>query len=238
MRVIGYVRVSTDRQAERGLGLEVQEQALRKWAKANDHRLVGVCRDEGVSGSNGLGSRMGLADALELVRDGRAKGVVVYRLDRLARDLIVQEQVLAEVRRLGGEVLSTSGAEAGYLEDDPDDPSRKLIRQVLGAVSEYERSMVALRLRAGRQRKAERGGFAYGSPPYGFRAAKGDKGESVLVADTDEQATLARIAELHNAGASLRSIASTLEAEGHKPKRTKSVRWHPESLRRIVARLD
>ena len=60
----------------------------------------------------------------------------VYRLDRLARDLIVQETVLAEVKRLGGEVFSTSAAEAGYLSDDPDDPSRKLIRQVLGAVAE------------------------------------------------------------------------------------------------------
>jgi DNA invertase Pin-like site-specific DNA recombinase len=67
------------------------------------------------------------------------------------------------VRRLGGGAFSTSAAESGYLVDDPDDPSRKLIRQILGAVSEYERAMIPLRLRSGRHRKAKHGGFAYGA---------------------------------------------------------------------------
>ena len=48
---------------------------------------------------------------------------------------------------MGAEVFSTSDAEQGYLQDDPSDPSRKLIRQVLGAVAEYERAMIRLRLR-------------------------------------------------------------------------------------------
>jgi DNA invertase Pin-like site-specific DNA recombinase len=230
MRVVGYIRVSTDKQAERGLGLDVQERSIRSWCKAGGHRLVCVHRDAGVSGSNGLADRVGLADALELVRDGKAQGVIVLRLDRLARDLIVQEQVLAEVRRLGGETFSTSAAESGYLTDDPDDPARRLIRQVLGAVSEYERSMVALRLRSGRRRKADRGGFAYGSPHYGTRAEGGE-----LVPDEQEQAALALIRELYGQGESLRAIADALDAAGHRPKR--SERWHPESLRRIVARL-
>jgi DNA invertase Pin-like site-specific DNA recombinase len=230
MRVVGYVRVSTDRQAERGLGLEVHERAIRAWCRGRGHRLVSVHRDEGVSGSNGLVTGEGLIDALEVVKDGKADGVVVYRLDRLARDLVVQEQILAEVRRLGGEPFSTSGAEAGFLADDPEDPSRKLIRHVLGAVSEYERSMVALRLRSGRRRKAERGGYAYGSPALGQRAEGGD-----LVVDDDEARALDRIRELHAQGHSLRSMAAILAAEGHRPKR--SDRWHPQSLARVVARL-
>src|SRR5205807_10485953 len=127
-------------------------------------------------------------DALGAIQERSAKGLVVYRLDRLARDLIVQEQLLAEVRRMGGEVFSTSAAEAGYLVDDPDDPSRKLIRQVLGAVSEYERAMISLRLRTGRHRKAERGGFAYGSPPFGWRAE-----DKELVPVREEQDVLVRI---------------------------------------------
>lgn len=231
MRLVGYVRVSTDRQAEEGLGLDVQRQAIRKWAKTNGHRIALWCADEGVSGSNGLETRMGLHDALAAVRERRAAGVVVYRLDRLARDLVLQEQLLAEVRRLGGDVFSTSAAEAGYLGDDPDDPSRRLIRQVLGAVNEYERAMIALRLRSGRRRKAELGGFAYGSPPLGYRAQDGE-----LVADADEQDVLERIAEMHRGGFSLRAMADALTAEGYQPKR--SDRWHPESLRRVVARIE
>jgi DNA invertase Pin-like site-specific DNA recombinase len=229
MRIAAYLRVSTDAQAEHGLGLDIQEQAIRKWAKANGHKIVDWYRDEGVSGSNGIDSRTALPDALAAIKDSQAVGLAVYRLDRLARDLIIQETLLAEIRRMGGDVYTTSAAEAGYLADDPDDPSRKLIRQVLGAVAEYERSMIALRLRSGRKRKAERGGFAYGSPRYGYRAEGGQ-----LVPEPAEQAVLARIRELRAGGLSVRMIADTLTSEGLKPKR--GGEWHPETIRRILAR--
>jgi DNA invertase Pin-like site-specific DNA recombinase len=181
VKLIAYLRVSTDKQAEEGLGLEVQERAIRRWARAEGHRIAFVCRDEGVSGSNGLESRLALADAFDLIGKGTAQGLVVYRLDRLARDLVIQEQLLGDVRRMGAAVFTTSAAEAGYLVDDPDDPSRKLIRQVLGAVAEYERAMTALRMRAGKLRKRERGGYIGGAPPYGKRAQAG-----TLVADEVE----------------------------------------------------
>lgn len=229
MRVIGYLRVSTDRQAERGLGLDVQERAIRSWAKAQSHRIVALTRDEGVSGSNGLANREGLADALDMIREGKGQGLVVYRLDRLARDLIIQEQILAEIRRLGADVFTTSAGESGYLADDPDDPSRKLIRQVLGAVAEYERSMIALRMRSGRRRKAERGGFAYGSPPLGYRAEGGQ-----LVPREDEQAALARMRQLQAEGSSIRGIARTLESEGYRTR--KGARWHPTTVARALER--
>ena len=229
MKLVAYLRVSTDKQAEQGLGLDVQRQAVRAWAKEHKHRVVLWSVDEGVSGSNGLDTRDALPEALEALRERRAAGLVVYRLDRLARDLIVQETLLAELRRVGADVFSTSAAEAAYIGDDPDDPSRKLIRQVLGAVSEYERAMVRLRLRSGRRRKAERGGFAYGSPPLGYKAEQRE-----LVPVAIEQAALARIAELHAEGLSLRAIGETLDAEGFAPKRGGA--WHPETLRRIVVR--
>src|ERR1700722_3717783 len=135
MKIAAYLRVSTGRQAEEGSGLDVQDEAVRAWAKANGHRLVAVVRDEGISGTKELEDRPGLIEVFDLVRNGTVKGVCVYKLDRLARDLIVHEQLLAEVRRLGGEVWSTSAGEASYLSDDPDDPSRKLIRQILGRVA-------------------------------------------------------------------------------------------------------
>ena len=174
MKLAAYLRVSTDRQAEEGLGLEVQEQTIKGWAHAHEHRVVLWTRDEGVSGSNGLDTRVGLADVPEAIKRQRVDGLVVYRLDRLARDLVLQEQLLAEIRRLGGELFSTSNAEASYLSDDPDDPSRKLIRQVLGAVNEHERAMIALRLRSGRRRKADNGGYAFGEP----RSAIASRGAS------------------------------------------------------------
>src|SRR5207253_6591775 len=147
-------------------------------------------RDEALSGSNGLEQREGLADALDALKNRDAAALVVHRLDRLARDLVLQEQLLADIRRIGADLFSTSNAEGSYLTDDPDDPSRKLIRQVLGAVNEYERAMITLRLRSGRRRKADNGGYAYGSPQFGYRAQGGE-----LIEDATEQATLRRMRE-------------------------------------------
>jgi DNA invertase Pin-like site-specific DNA recombinase len=227
VKVIAYIRVSTGKQAEEGLGLDIQEQAIRTWAKAHRHKIAAVIADEGVSGVKELDDRPGLAEALAMVRDGSVTGICVARLDRLARDLVLQEQLLAEFRRHGADVFTTSAGEAGYLTDDPDDPSRRLIRQVLGAVSEYERSMIALRLRAGRRRKAEKGGYAYGSPPLGWRAERGQ-----LVVDDAEAEALARIAELNHDGASLREIAGVLTDEGHRTKR--GAHWHPQTVARAL----
>lgn len=209
----------------------MQEAAIRAWAKSERHRLVQVLVEPGVSGAKDLADRPALADALEALRQRQVSGVVVHRLDRLARDLILQEQLLAEVRRVGGQVFSTMPGEAGYLEDDPDDPSRKLIRQVLGAVSEYERSVIALRLRSGRRRKAAAGGYAYGAPGLGVRAEGRE-----LVPVPAEQATLRRIAELRAEGASLRQIGAVLTREGLTPKRGGA--WHPETLRRAAVRAE
>jgi len=230
VKVVGYVRVSTATQVEDGLGLDVQKAAIRAWCKANGHRLTSILSDEGISGAKELEDRPGLAEAIAIMRDGRAQGVVVPRLDRLARDLIVQETILAEIRRIGGEVFSTSPAEASYLTDDPDDPSRKMIRQVLGAVSEYERSMVVLRLRNGRRRKAQMGGYSSGAPAFGYEARDGD-----LVELEEEQVTVNRIWDLRASGASLRAICSTLESEGHRSKRGGS--WQPMAVKRVLDRL-
>ena len=97
MRVACYARVSTDRQAEEGLGLDVQDHAIRRWARDNDHRIAMTTRDEGASGSNGVDVRLGLHDALTAVKDRAVGGLVVYRLDRLARMLTIQEATLAKV---------------------------------------------------------------------------------------------------------------------------------------------
>lgn len=231
MKITAYLRVSTDQQAEHGLGLDVQRQAIRAWARQHGHQVTSWHTDAGISGSNGLDSREALPDAVAEVRDHRAAGLVIYRLDRLARDHVLQETLLAEIASLSGQVFSTMPGEQAVIEDDPGDPSRRLIRQVLGAVAEYERSLIRLRLSGGRRRKAERGGYAYGSPPYGYRA----EGRQ-LVPDEDEQAALALIRQLSAAGQSVRSIAATLTAEGHQPKRGGT--WHPKTTRGCRIRRD
>ena len=101
-RVIGYVRVSTQEQVE-GFGLAVQRDGIRAYCKERGLRLVDIAADEGISGSNGLDTRPGLTEALLRVEDHEVSGIVVYRLDRLARDLLLQETVR------GHEKVPTSG---------------------------------------------------------------------------------------------------------------------------------
>ena len=147
MRVVGYVRVSTVGQVQDGQGLAIQEKAIRSWVKEHKHRLVGVYRDEGVSGS--VEEREGLEEALEAVKFNGADGLVVNSIDRLARSLTVQEAALVQVWNAGGKAFAVDQGEV--LEDDPDDPMRTFVRQVLGAVSQLEAGMIARRLRRGRR---------------------------------------------------------------------------------------
>lgn len=226
MKVVVYCRVSTGRQVQEGLSLDGQEQEGRAWAKANRHRVVAVCRDEGVSGATDLDERDGLAEAVDLLRDGQADALWVEHLDRLARDLMVQESVLRDVWQADGRVF-VDGEGQELPRDDPDAPDRRMIRQVLGAVAEYERAMTVLRLRRGRRRKAERGGYAYGSPPFGTRTK-----DRQLVPDPDEAETVRRIVELRDQGQSLRSIVDTLHTEGRPPKR--GDRWYPQTVARVL----
>lgn len=225
--LVGYVRVSTERQADEGFGLDVQRQGISRWARANEARIAVILGDEGISGAVGVEGRPALAEALAMVACGAVAGVVVARLDRLARTLAVQEAALAQVWKHGGKVFAADLGEV--LQDDPDDPMRTAMRQMMGVFAQLERSMIAARLRAGRRMKAERGGYAYGSPGFGYRALDG-----VLVEDPSEQACIARVRELHGEGQSLRAIAAALAVEGFKPKRGE--RWHPSAIARLVSR--
>jgi DNA invertase Pin-like site-specific DNA recombinase len=228
LRLVAYLRVSTDQQAEKGQGLDIQERTIRRWARQHGHRIVEVLRDEGVSGSKDAADRPGLTAALEAVERRQAVGVVVYRLDRLARSLTVQEAVLGHVWRHSGKVFTCDTGEVQA--DDPSDPMRTFVRQVMGAAHQLERGLIAARMRAGRELKAERGGYAgFGSPPFGLRS----EGKE-LVPLAAEQAVIKRIVELRAQGLSLPRIVQVLADEGYPSKR--GGRWHPQTVSRVLQR--
>lgn len=230
MRYAVYLRVSTDAQADGGQGLAIQEEACRSWLRAHRHRLVEVCTDAGRSGTTDVADRPGLARALALVATDRADGVLVYRLDRLARDLIVQEQLLAELHRRGKELHSCSATEDENLADSPDDPTRALVRRILGAVSAHERDVIRLRLQRGRALKLLSGGYVCGAPAYGWAAVRGD-----LVKLPAEQRAVRLMLRLRADGASYRQIAAELERRGI-PSRASHGKWRPHTILEIVKR--
>jgi DNA invertase Pin-like site-specific DNA recombinase len=219
---IGYVRVSTAEQTE-GFGLEVQRHAIRAHARQRSLRLIGIASDEGVSGSNGLESRAGLAQALSQLERGEADVLVVARLDRLARDLVLQETIIGRLQRAGREILSVAEPDI-----DGDDPTRVLVRQVLGAISQYERAVIRARLLAGRAAKRAQGRYAGGRPPFGWRAEGGE-----LLPIAEEQAAIRLAKRLEKAGLSLRKIARELEQAGYQPKKGP---WSPPKVQRVLRR--
>jgi DNA invertase Pin-like site-specific DNA recombinase len=230
VKLVGYLRVSSDGQLD-GYGMHNQEKDIRAWAKRNGHNLVHWCRDEGRSGALEVADRPGLSCAVDALAQGEAEGVVVARLDRLARALTVQEAALGMVWKLGGSVFTADTGEV--LRDDPDDPMRTAIRQVLGVFAQLDRASVVKRLRDGRVAKAATGRKAVGAYPYGYRG-EGKGRERDAAPDENEHRAVRRIVELRRSGASYRQIARVLEAEGLRPR--KAERWSPMSVRNIAVR--
>lgn len=226
MKLIAYLRVSTIGQVTDGLGLPTQERMIRSWAKAHGHRLVRIVSDNGRSGTLAETDRPGLLDAIGAVRRREVAGIVVTSVDRIARTLTVQEAVLAKVWEAGGAVLAVDSGE--ILRDDPDDPMRTFVRQVMGAVSELDRKLVIKRLRNGRRTAIEQGRRGSGRSPYGYQSEGG-----VLRPVEHEQAVLDRIRAWHADGVSMAVIADRLNAESVP---AKNGRWHPTTVARVLAR--
>ena len=223
-KAVAYVRVSSQSQLD-GYGLATQERDVKRCAKAHDLRLLGVLRDEGVSGSLEAVDRPGLADALALVESREAEVLLIPRLDRLARKLTIQEAALAQVWKHGGRVIACDQGEVSR--DDPEDPMRTAMRQMVGVFGQLERGMIVARLRRGRLAKRDSDGYAHGRPPYGYQASQG-----ALVKVPEEQAIIEKVRALRKKGLSLREIGKRLEADGYAPRTGK---WHPTTVARVVA---
>ena len=156
IRLVGYCRVSTDSQKEEGT-IEIQEKALKEYVNKNNFEMVKIFKDEGVSGS--LENRPGLAELFYFIEDNKEiKGVLIFKLDRLARDLYIQEHLIKKLELLDIKLLSIKEPDLSST-----DPMRKAFRQFMGIVSELEKAFITMRLSAGRINKAQKGGFAGGS---------------------------------------------------------------------------
>lgn len=233
MRVVGYVR--TSRHNGEGFGAAAQESGLRSWCEERGHELVTVLTDQGVDGSVAPQERPALAEALALVRDGEAAALVVRDIDRLARQLHVQEAALALVWQADGHVFTVGEGEVPC--DDPDDPYRRFIRQVLGATAELEKSLALARMRRGRREKARQGRYVGGSRlhrRYGYELVDLPDGRRRYEPIPDEQSVIARMRELRESGLTLAAVAQHLD-DGGVPA-PGGGRWSAPTVHRILKR--
>ncbi len=225
MRVVGYARVSTRRQAD-GDSIEAQDEAIRGWAGEHGHDFAGLHADEGRSGALDEADRPALLGALSAIEAGEADALVVHRLDRLARALHVQEAVLARVWAAGGDAWEVVG-DRPVLRDDPADPMRTFVRQVMGAAAQLERGMTVARMQGGRRRKAATDGYIGGRVPYGWDLV----GEH-LVSSEAEQRVIARMARARRGGRTFRAIAEQLNGDGVPAKGGGA--WRHTSVRAVL----
>jgi len=161
MKAYGYIRVSGQGQVE-GDGPVRQEEAIRGYADKHGISIEKIYREDGVSGT--LEHRPALAQMMvALEQNGHGiKTVIIEKVDRLARDFMVQEAIIRDFRKNGFELISVCEGDE-LLENDP---SRKLIRQMLGVIAEYDKDMTVLKLRAARERKRARDGKCEGRKTY------------------------------------------------------------------------
>lgn len=194
LRAAGYVRVSTGRQAERGVSLEVQERDIRAYCQRQGWELVALARDV-LSGMRS--DRPGYQAVLAGARAGDVDVIVVWRLDRLGRDEAEHFASAAVLRRAGAEVVSVT---------EPN--GSRLVAGILALVAAEEVRTLARRSEAAKKKLTEEGRHT-APAPYGYR----NVGKR-LVVEPAEAAIYRRMVAAVEGGASLLAIAHELNRDG------------------------
>jgi site-specific DNA recombinase len=222
MQVIGYVRVSTDRQVEKGVSLEAQAEKIRAMAVVHGAELLDVIVDGGESAKSLL--RTGMTQLLELVDGRKVQAVIVAKLDRLTRSVRDLCELLERFERRGVSLISVAESL------DTGSAAGRLVINIMTAVSQWEREAIGERTRDALRHK--RGcGERVGNINYGFRLAADAKH---VEPDPEEQAVLVKIDELRTRHRSLREIAAALNDKGWRTRRGSA--WRHEYVKALISK--
>jgi len=203
--VVAYLRVSSQEQADSGLGLAAQRATIEAEAARRGWNIVAWHEDAGLSGKTL--ARAGLTAALADVEEHRAAAIVAAKLDRLSRSLLDFAALMDRARRGGWGLVALD------LQVDTTTPGGEMMANVLAVFAQYERRLIGQRTRdALAALKAD--GASLGRPT-GLPAEVLDR----IVAD-------------HAAGAGWSELARALNAEGV-PTAQGGARWHPSTVRYV-----
>src|ERR1039458_550763 len=192
MRAIGYIRVSTDKQADRGVSLDAQSEKVRAMAVVQGAELVDVIVDAGESAKSL--SRPGMARLLFLVDTGAVDTVIIAKLDRLTRSVKDLAELLERLTKRGVSLVSVAESL------DTASAAGRLVLNIMTAVSQWEREAIGERTRdAMRHKRSEE--RRVGNIAYGCRLS--DDGVHVED-DPGDRAVLAEICRLRNSGTTQR----------------------------------
>ncbi|WP_031494898.1 recombinase family protein [Bryobacter aggregatus] len=207
MKVIGYIRVSTDKQADKGVSLEAQEAKIRAMAAVQDLEVSEIIVDGGESAKSL--SRPGMDRLLSIVDRGEVDCVIIAKLDRLTRSVKDLATLLERFQKRNVGLVSVSESL------DTKSAAGRLVLNIMVSVSQWEREVIGERTRDAMRHKKLKG-ERIGAIPFGSRLAADGKH---LEEDEREQAMLQRIRNLKAAGLSLRAIAAELNSQGFRTRK-------------------
>jgi len=207
MKAIGYIRVSTEKQADFGVSLEAQEAKIRAMAVVQGADLAEAIIDAGESAKSL--KRPGMERLLSLVDAGAVDVVIIAKLDRLTRSVADLAELLKRFERRGVSLVSVADSL------DTRSAAGRLVLNIMVSVSQWEREAIGERTRDAMSHKRAKG-ERVGTLPFGFRmAADGSR----LEEEPAEQDILFRIRQLKAAGHTIRQIAEELNRQGFTTRR-------------------
>lgn len=218
-RAIGYVRVSTQGQADDGVSLAAQRAKIQAWCAANDYELVAIFEDAGLSGGS-MNGRDGLHSAMKAATKGMA--LVSYSISRLARSTRDMLDIADRLERQGADLVSLTE------KIDTTSAAGRMVFRLLAVLSEFERDLVGERTKAALQHKKSKG-EKYGPVPFGFTEIEGR-----LVEVRREAKSVAEIIRMRQRGLAYGQIAAQLNADGVIGK--KGGQWHASTVRYVLNR--
>ncbi len=218
---IGYVRVSTEGQAENGVSLAAQRERIKAWAEANGFTLASVHVDEGISGgklTNRPAAQKAIAEACK-----RKAALAVYSLSRLCRSTKDAIDVSERLSRAGADLVSLSEA------IDTTTAAGKMVFRMLAVLAEFERDLVSERTTMALRHLKHQNRRVGRWLPYGYDL---DADGEHLRENPTEQQTAAMIRQWHETGRSMRAIADDLNGQGVPAKQ--GGRWSHVAVWRVV----
>ena len=220
-RAIGYVRVSTERQAGEGVSLEAQAAKVRAMADVQDATLLRIIEDAGASGKSL--QRPGLAELLAAVEARSVDVVIVAKLDRLTRSVRDLADLLEQFAKRGVSLVSVAESL------DTGSAAGRLVLNVMASVSQWEREAIGERTRdAMRHKKAM--GQRVGTVPFGCQLAMDGV---TLVPNHEEQRVLGLLREMRHAGWTFREIADELNRQGLSTRRGSP--WQLRTVHHLIS---
>jgi putative DNA-invertase from lambdoid prophage Rac len=205
MRVYGYSRVSTDRQANEGESLGAQKRTIDGYAMMLGLTVAETFVEKGISGSTPFGERPQGTKLLAGLKPGDI--VITPKLDRMFRSARDALDVLdkLKVRGISLHMIDLGGDVTG-------NGVSKLVFTILSAVAEAERDRTRERIQEVKKDQRDRGRYLGGTTPFGYRLAEGGE----LIENPEQQEAIKRIRRLRRSGKSLRAVADLMAKQGFK----------------------